>query len=304
MEEPTGYLHPAYAHSFSEFATPRYLAASEGWILERALPWGEARDGMGCYPLFACRRWEGLSADLAGLGQDLVSLVLVTDPLAEFDVVALARSFDFVKPFKCHYIADLTQPCAGFVSKHHRYYVRRSLQGLEVEVCDEPSRYVREWTDLYGTLIERHHIKGLRAFSPACFEKQLAVPGMVLFVARQRGDILGAHLVAVSGTAAYSHLAAFSDIGYQLNAAYALYWTTLEYLTGRGVRWLDLGAAAGLEDKPTDGLSWFKQGWSNATRVAHLCGRVFDPQAYAEICQRGHVGETDYFPAYRAGEFD
>ena len=69
------------------------------------------------------------------------------------------------------------------------------------------------------------------------------------------------------------------------------------------MKYLDLGGAAGLENAPTDGLSQFKRGWSNATRLVYLCGRVLDPQAYGRICERQGTGDMDYFPAYRAGEF-
>ena len=304
MEELTGYQHPAYAHSLSEFGTPRQLPASEGWILERVIPGSTDHDGMGCYPLFTCRDWRKLHIDITGLAKDLLTLVLVTDPFADVDAAYLESCFDLVKPFKCHYIVDLSQPLANSVNKHHRYYARKSLREIEVEVCHEPSRYIGEWIRLYDNLVKKHDIRGIRAFSPECFHKQLNTPGMVLFVGKLRGEVVGAHLSATHGDVAYSHLAAFSNVGYQTNAAYGIYWIMLEYLASQKVRYIDLGAAAGLEEKPSDGLSRFKQGWSNMTRMAYFCGQVFDPQKYAETCRRNLIGGTDYFPAYRVGEFD
>jgi len=126
---------------------------------------------------------------------------------------------------------------------------------------------------------------------------------MVLLVGRAHDEIVGAHLVAIHGNVAYSHLAAFSPRGYESWAAYGIYWATLDYLTARGVEHLDLGGAAGLEAAATDGLSRFKRGWSNMTRLVYLCGRVLDPPRYAQICQCPGRGGTEYFPAYRAGEF-
>lgn len=303
MEKLTGYQHPAYAHSLSEFGTPRELRHCGGWILERPIPGTPYKDAMGSYPLFLCVDWSRLYKDLEEIGTDLVSLVLVTDPFVDVDHAYLTRCFQIVKPFKKHFVADLSQNIRDFVDKHHRYYARKSLREIEVEVCHKPLQYIDEWIRLYDNLVRKHNIRGIRAFSPECFHKQLNTPGMVLFVGKLRGEVVGAHLAATHGDVAYAHLAAFSTIGYQVNAAYGIYWITLEYLASQKVHYFDLGAAAGLEEKPTDGLSQFKRGWSNTTRMAYLCGHVFDPPQYADICGRNLIGSTDYFPAYRVGEF-
>ncbi len=299
----TGYMHPGYVASLAEFGTPRELPHCGGWVLERSIPGSKSRDAMGCYPIFTCCHWERLHADIAALSGHLVSLVLVTDPFAPMDKAALDGCFDFAKPFKHHYIADLRVPFQSFVNKHHRYYTRRSWREVEVEVCEEPSRYLREWVELYSHLIRTHNIRGLRAFSAESFRRQVSIPGMVLIIGRHSNEVIGAHLLAIHGNVAYSHLAAFSPRGYEIGAAYGIYWASLDYLTARGVNQLDLGGTAGLENTPTDGLDRFKRGWSNMTRIVYLCGRVLDPQRYAQLCRHRDGGGTHYFPAYRAGEF-
>jgi hypothetical protein len=52
-----------------------------------------------------------------------------------------------------------------------------------------------------------------------------------------------------------------------------------------------------------DGLSFFKKGWSTGTRTAFFCGRILDPERYAQLATARGVAGTDYFPAYREGEF-
>ena len=47
-------------------------------------PGSDLRDGIGCYPLFACRKWKGLAQDLPALADRLVSLCLITDPFGDF----------------------------------------------------------------------------------------------------------------------------------------------------------------------------------------------------------------------------
>ena len=122
----SGYLHPAYAESLAEFGTPYLLPASGGWLLKRPVPGVPYQDAMGCYPLFACRDWSQLGADLADIRTDLVSLALVADPFGIYEYTTLKRCFDTVSPFKDHFIIDLSLPLRTFVSAHHRYRGRKA----------------------------------------------------------------------------------------------------------------------------------------------------------------------------------
>jgi hypothetical protein len=299
----TGYWHPLYADSLSEFALVRHLPLSDGSILVRHIPGSEYRDAMGCYPLFVCRDWSGLGADLEGTGKDLVSLTAVTDPFGEYDEALLRRVFtDRIIPFKEHFVTDLSRPLQETVSKHHRYYSRKALKVLSLEVCSRPDLQLDEWLTLYTNLVSRHNLTGIKAFSRESFARQLSVPGIVMFRAVHQGCTIGAHLWYVHADKAYSHLAAFSEAGYDLMAAYALYWFALEYFASRKVRWLEIGAGAGISSADKDGLSRFKRGWSTGTRMAYLCGRIFDQAAYDRLAQERGILETDYVPAYRHGE--
>lgn len=298
----TGYLHPSYSQSLAEFGTPRELTCSGGWILERQIPGLPYRDAMGCYPLFACPNWSQLEADLENIGNGLVTLSVVTDPFGEYDVGYLRRCFkDVVIPFKDHFITDLSCSPNSFISKHHRYYSRKALVNVSVEKSDDPMQFVNEWVTLYETLIKRHNLKGVKAFSTTAFVKQLRIPGIVMFRGISQGTTIGAHLWYVQGEIAYSHLAAFSPLGYELMASYAIYWSAIKYFSDK-VRWLNLGAGAGVATKGTDGLSQFKRGWSTGIRTAYFCGRIFDYAKYSEIVIANCVSATDYFPAYREGE--
>src|SRR5450759_1275746 len=133
--ELTGYLHPLYAESLSEFGRLRFMPGSGGWILERAIPGYEACDAMGCYPIFVCRDWGQLSDDLAGVGNDLVSLAIVTDPFGNYTLADLQACFTTVVPFKGHHVIDLSQSGHAQVSKHHRYYAKKSLERVSEETC-------------------------------------------------------------------------------------------------------------------------------------------------------------------------
>ena len=150
----TGYLHPGYAQSLAEFGTPRELPRSGGWILERQIQGFPYQDARGCYPLFACQDWSQLHADLDDIGNELVSLSLVSDPFGDYDIAYLHRCFkDVVLPFKEHFVIDLCRPMNTVVSSHHRRYARKAFQRVYVEMCDDPMLFINEWVDLYANKI-------------------------------------------------------------------------------------------------------------------------------------------------------
>ncbi len=298
--DPAGYAHADYVGSLSEFGEPFSLPRCAGWLLRRRIPESEWHDAMGPYPLFFCEDWSQIGADLEDLGSDIVSVVLVTDPFAETDLGQLGSTFDHVVRFKDHYVVDLDQDPGAFVRSSHRVRARRALRSVDVQVADRPWELLGDWQRLFETLCRRHAITGMRAFSRDAFEGQLRIDGLVMFVASARGEVIGLDLWYVDHDIAYGHLAAFSDLGYELGASYATKWTMLEYFTGR-VSWVDLMGTAGRSNRNDDGLAAFKSGWSTGTRPTFLCGRILKPELYDQLARRSGA-TTDYFPAYRDGE--
>lgn len=300
----TGYFSPDYAASLAGFGRARHLPSCDGWVVERDAG-GGAKDAMGPYPLFACSNWEGLGKDLEVLGEEgLVSLGLVADPFGTWTEQGLRRCFpDRLTRFKDHFVADLHHLRPETLSKHHRYYARKALRDISADVLTgaAASSFLDEWVDLYRTLVARHGLVGIKAFSREAFAVQLAIPGMVVLRAREDGKTVGAHLWYVTGDVAYSHLAALSDRGYALNAAYALYWCAMEHFRDK-VRWLEIGAGAGTSTDAEDGLTRFKRGWATGTRPVWFCGRIFDRVRYEALAASRSLSDSSYFPAYRSGE--
>lgn len=299
----SGYHHPAYAAALAEFGQPQLLPRSGAWVLRRPIPDSAWADAMGCYPFLACREWRQLPADLLEVGDTLISLALVTDPFGDYDLALLEQCFDRVIRFKEHFVTDLRQPLSAIVSAGHRKRARQALRQVQVEICHEPLNHLAEWLTLYQHLIQRHQITGIPAFSPAAFRGHLAMPGMIMLRALYQGESVGATLWLVQGEVGYGHLAACNERGYELRAAYALDWWALEYFASTPVRWLNFGASAGLNEGGADGLSHYKRGWATGTRPVYFCGRIFRPDVYAAITQARGIGPTNYFPAYRQGEF-
>jgi hypothetical protein len=307
--EPAGYLSPRYAASVAASGTPRALARSGGWIIERPATVAGAppiHDAMGSYPLFCCPRWSDLEGDLAALAGEIVSLVVVTDPFGGYSEADLRACFpDLTAPYKEHFVADLSRPMDTFVSAHHRRYAHAAGRAVTVERCAAPLDWLDEWCALYEVLVRRHGITGIPAFSRAAFAAQLAVPGLELFRASADGATVGMVLWYRQGDVGYYHLAAYSQRGYELRASFPLFWRAFEHFTASGVRWLGLGAGASLAGgQGSEGLVRFKRGWSTGTRRTYLCGRILHPLAYGRLVrERGVPATTSYFPAYRQGEF-
>lgn len=304
------YLHANYARALAEFGQPLFLPQAGAWVLKRAIAGSTRSDAMGCYPLFACRDWQYLARDLEALEAEgeLVSLTAVTDPFGAYELKSLRLAFrDLARPFKEHFVVDLNQPLDRTACAHHRRNARQALAALEIDRC-EPEAALDEWLVLYCHLIRRHAIQGMAAFSPASFAQQLQVPGIAVFRARHQGETVGMTLWYRSETQAYYHLAAYSPRGYELKASFALFSRAHEIFASEGVRWLALGAGAGIgnncpdgldgPDSP-DGLTRFKSGWATGTRTAYLCGRIFDKQAYAALVGSTNNNDETYFPAYR-----
>ena len=297
------YAHPDYCRSLAEFGTPRELRRSGGNILVREIPGTDAVDGMGPYPLFACRDWSGLREDIDDLRGELTTLALVADPYADCDRRDLERVFDGVSLLKERFSVDLTKDPLASVTRHHAYYARRALRELEVTRLEDPSGFLERWVTLYANLVERHELRGIHAFSRRAFETQLALPGAELFVAHSGDECVGAHVWLRGDGVAYSHLTALSERGYRQFASYALYAEAIRCFSeevDEGLRLLDLGAGAGVKSDGKDGLSKFKRGWSNSTRPTWFCSQVLDPGHYAELTREEPARSSTWFPAYRS----
>lgn len=296
-----GYAHPKYAESLRAWGVPRRLVACDGWAIERAIPHGSHRDAMGCYPLFFCRHWERLAADVAALREDLVAFSIVADPFGCPGSELLRDVFDTVLHFKDHFVTEFDRPLHRIVKASHLANVRKAQRSVTVSLCQKPQERIDEWMQLYAVLARRRSITGLRLVSAEAFAMQFSLPGLVLFEAHADDVLVGLDAWYLQGDVAYGHVVAFSELGYQLRASYATKWAALSYFESR-VRWVDLGGGAGLSAND-DGLMAFKAGWATAKRPVFFCGKILRPMEYEALsASAGHAGSS-YFPAYRHGEF-
>ena len=297
----SAYADPVYARSLTEFGQVAELERSGGWVLSRTIPGTPYSDAMGCYPLFACRDWHGLARDLASLPGDPVSLMIVTDPFGAPSEGQLTQLFDVVRPYKAHFLVDLDLPPETSVARHHRKSARKALDRLTFQVSD-PATQLDTWQRLYGHIVDKHRVTGIRAFSRESFAVQAGMKGATMLTASLDGEVVGMHWYLTSKDVVYGHLAALHPDAYRVYASHGLFWMAIQHFRGR-YRWLDLGAAAGASPTSTDSLSQFKAAWSSASAPTFLCGKVVDRDRYRSLSGPIEAGSPAYFPSYRRGEF-
>ena len=295
----TGYAHPDYARVYADIGEPVFLPASRGSLLRRRIPGTGLHDLMGCYPLFCCENCLALGDDIAGLRHENISLVLIADPFFEGGPEQLQETFDFVRPFKTHYVADLSQPLDSFVSHSRRRAAHKALRKMDIEVTRAPLDLVDDWMALQRTSRHGAQASGINVLSKAEVERLFGIPGIVILRAVHAGQTLGMHVEIQQGDVVYGHFATYAPEAYRLGVSTALHLSELEHFAGRA-RWIDWGGVPGVDDTQ-NGLSRFKQEFANTTRIAYLCGSVLDQDGYGMLCER-QGARTTYFPAYRNSE--
>jgi hypothetical protein len=290
---PHPYASPAYARALSPGGDAIAVPDWGSFVLGRATPDGSARDAAGAYPLAAIAPEADLAAGRDALARSgLVSLVMVPDPLWGPPAGAFASGFELWRPFKTHQLVDAGRPYAP--SRHHRDRVRRAARRCRIERV-QLADWLGPWQALYDGLVERRAITGPAAFGPAYFAALAQEARLVTFAAFVGETLAAATLWFEHRGVVYNHLTASGALGYANGAGFLLYDAAIRHFSGAGV--INLGAGAGLDDDPEDGLAAFKRGFANATVQAWLAGAVLDPAAYARLSRGRAAG--GFFPAYR-----
>lgn len=298
-----GYASGAYAESLTEFGELIQLPRSGGYLLKRPIAGTSEYDAMGNYPLFFCQDWACLSDDLDDLPEDIISVSLVADPYGEYSLSILQKTFDVVNAFKEHFVVNLSQPSEEVGTRGHVKQARKALKKIQVEVCADPSGFSDDWNNLYNQLRIRHNISGIRAFSKKVFLQQLSMPEVVVLQAFFENELIGAQIYYIQDDVVHCHLGAVNDVGYKMGASYAMDFYSFRFFSGIAGK-LDLGGGIGFSGAGEDGLSRYKKGWSSETRPVYFCGRIINLSRYAALTATRQQYETNFFPAYRAGEFN
>ena len=255
------YASLAYARAFGADYEPIYLPEMDLHILKRPIAGTSYFDAMGPYPLSPVTSVDRARDDFAILvAHQIVSLVLVIDPVRAPTPLAMSKVFDKVTPFKDHFIRE---PCLDRpYSDHHRAKVRRAYRACETRIV-RLADYLDDWSSLYEALSLKHQISGIQAFDRQYFDS-LAKLEPFMVAAFIEGALVSAHIWICDQGHVYAHLAASSPEGYRQSAAYAVYDHSFRHFADQGVRMVNLGGGAGI-GAPSQGLTYLKHGFSTGT---------------------------------------
>ena len=291
------YTKEAYATALSGEREPVYLAALDTWAIARPIAGSAHWDAMGPYPVTTVREAADLSVVRSTLAAEgLVTWTGVTDVL-QGDLPWIEHAFDYVAPFKTHFLVDRSAGEVRF-SKHHRYEVRRARRTCSTRVISLGA-HLGDWAALYGALIDRHEIGPRHRFSDRYFQMLAESDDVTMVGAFVEERLVCAHLWVTSTWGVYSHLAASGREGYDCGAAYGVVDHAISHFADQPR--IDLGGVAKAEDDTSTGLGRFKRGFSNATGTNHIVGIIADRPAYESLLDEGGANEEgpNYFPAYR-----
>jgi hypothetical protein len=281
------YAEPSYA---ATLGTPQEVPEWGAPVLLRPIPETSWRDAAGCYPLTPLSPGADLGGGLARLQRaELVSVVIVPDPIYSPPLSSLAEAFSVCRPFKTHYIFRRDRPLQ--LNPNHRRNIKRaeatcSFQTVKLDAI------LRDWLHLYRGLIAKRQVSGAADFTDGYFEELAKLPGITAIVAYCSQQLVAASLWLDHCDVTYYHLGASSSRGYAASAMFGLFARAIE---GCQTTMLNFGGNAGLADDGGGGLSRFKRGFANATAETYICGAVLDDDRYS------HLGgpATAFFPRYR-----
>ena len=294
-------IHPyateIYARSLDHIGQALYVPHWETSVLIRNID-DHYKDIIGIYPITVIAEHADLKGGLDYLKKmGFISVILNLDDFNRPSMEALSGVFEFVRPFKTHYIyrPSITDPT---YTKHHRYEINKALKILQVEKLNLGAN-LEAWKNLYSELTERHNLQSLHNFSAAHHHILAQLDKIVAFGAWKDNELVSCHIWSEHNGFVHSHLAASNETGYKSSAAYAVNDFSTRYF--REANLINFGGGAGATSDPNDGLIRFKKGFSNDIALSYLCGGILNNDIYQKLLQKKGTTNTiiEFFPAYR-----
>src|SRR3984885_1215409 len=160
-------VHPystsIYAKTLSHLGHALHIPEWETSVLIRPIKPGY-KDALGIYPLTVLNRQADIAGGLARLRKhQLISIVLVIDDVHRPSLEQLNKHFDFVKPFKTHYIYRPNSESLSY-PKHHQYELRQALKKPISIAPIDLTLNIEHWNKLYASLIEHKKLKEQHVF--------------------------------------------------------------------------------------------------------------------------------------------
>lgn len=197
------------------------------------------------------------------------------------------------------YILDLRQPAEKLLQRMDRNRRRelRSYQELLPRISTDRPALTRYLCEQYPAFADRVALPTSERWSLATLQAYCQAPATLLVGVSGPAGIVVAHLYAYTAHAAEFVLQIAAPNAREHTTG--LLWHAVLLLQSQGVPLLNLGGGV----KDDDAIAEAKQRLGADRHALRALREVYDPAAYAALCQRaGRDPEAPgYFPAYRAG---
>jgi hypothetical protein len=294
-----------------------YLEAGRGWvaypIVLRPVPGARGREWFDLDNPFEFGGLFGGSEDPHGVppwdaffeafdrwGKDhrIVTEFVRFDPLVSFPLDVLSRRYRR-RQVPAHVVFDLERnrdaPLREASNPARRNARRTEREGAVFESLAPDKENLRRFAELYEETMRLRNADRRFLFGMAYYETQALASYGRLFGVRLGGQIMAASLVLVWRDRAYHHLTGWHPDAAPLRINEFLLASLARWGAGEGLRLLHLGGGSA-------SIRAFKAKFSRATVPYHVGMRVWNEEAYRELCSAAGVGPSieGFFPAYRS----
>jgi hypothetical protein len=161
------------------------------------------------------------------------------------------------------------------------------------------------WINAYSKIVRRHGLDAMHLLPQIHHETLAALPEVTALGAFIDDRLVSGHVWIRAGQWVRPHLAASSQVGLAVGAAYAVNEFALRHFGDCEL--INFGGTPGALGVPldpaADGLIRFKRGFCNAVAPSYIAGAVLNPKAYDALCARAQESTAGtFFPAYRRAD--
>jgi hypothetical protein len=163
---------------------------------------------------------------------------------------------------------------------------------------------VEDFIDIYRETMDRLNASDFYYFDDTYFYELKKKFGNDLLTTTVyfEGEIIAMGLYFISGDIIHDHLNGTRAEHLKHSPAYLLKYTMMNWAKANGFSTIHYGG--GVSNSPEDTVLKFKKRFSKNTEFEfHIGKKIWNRKVYNELCRRnGIFGETEFFPAYRAGD--
>lgn len=185
------------------------------------------------------------------------------------------------------------------IAKKVRWRARKNRDmGLSVTV-GEPSSLV-DFTRLYDLTMRRNSARDFYFFDHEYFDTmvQTLSDRVILAEATFDNKVIASSLFLVGPDRLHYHLSGTDPNFSAFSPTTSLLYGVAEWSIAHGFTFVHLGG--GRSTSSDDSLLRFKRKFGSELRDFFVGKRIHDPRAYERLVKATNVGDSDFFPAYRA----